>query len=263
MSSLPKLGKWECAERQRSATEASHTDLTQLVADEREVTRYLDPPADTCYPLEYSFYLVGDVQGQTVLEYGCGDGLNTLSLARRGANVKALDISPELINIAYQRLIANRISSNVEFIVGSAHDVPFADNSIDIVFGMQILHHLDLSLSKREVQRVLRKGGRAIFQEPVRNSRLIKALRSLIPYKAPDISPYERPLTDKELAQYAEGFSSCQSKAFLLPTTSLVDIVPPLRKRFIHQSHKLDAAILRKFPSLAWYSPIRVIELIK
>lgn len=261
--SSPVLNEWERAEVERSAAEASHINKTDLLLDETQVARYLNPPADSCYPLEHSYYLLGDVRGRTVLEYGCGDGLNTVVLARRGARVKALDISPELINVARQRLIANGVTADVEFIVGSAHDLPLPDDSVDVVFGMAILHHLDLALSAAEVHRVLRKGGRAIFQEPVRNSKLINFLRGLIPYQAADVSPFERPLTDQELAKYAEGFSSYRSKAFVLPTTSLINVLPPLRKRFSQTCQRGDAAILQKFPSLSYYATTRVVELVK
>lgn len=258
------LKRWERVEAKRSAVEASQIDLTNLLVDEtQQVMRYLAPPSDTCYPLEYSYHLLGDVRGKTVLEYGCGDGLNTLVLARRGADVKALDISEELINTARRRLIANQVISDVDFIVGSAHDLPLRDDSVDVVFGMAILHHLDLILSAHEVRRVLRKGGRAIFSEPVRNSQLINLIRSVIPYRHPNVSPLERPLTDKELVAYSEGFSSLRSKAFILPTTSCVSILPALRNRLLHQCYKLDAIILQRFPPLGYYATVRVIEVVK
>jgi len=257
------LDEWERAEVERSAAEASHINVAELVVEERHFRRYVDPPADTCYPLEYSCHLLGDVRGKTVLEYGCGDGINTLILAQTGAKLKALDISPELINVARQRLRANRVTSEVEFIVGSAHELPLPDESVDVVFGIAILHHLDLALSAREVRRVLRKGGRAIFQEPVRSSALIKFLRGLIPYKAPDVSPYERPLTDKELETYADGFSSYRSKAFILPTTNLLNLVPPLQRRLIHACYRMDAALLKRIPALGHYAVVRVVELVK
>lgn len=95
--------------------------------------------------------------------------------------------------------------------------MPFPDASIDVVFAIAILHHLDLDLVSREVRRVLKPAGRAIFQEPVRNSSVIRFLRSLVPYRAPDISPYERPLTDGELARFAAGFSTWSVRAFALP----------------------------------------------
>jgi SAM-dependent methyltransferase len=132
-----------------------------------------------------------------------------------------------------------------------------------MVFGIAILHHLDLALSSREVYRVLKPGGRAIFQEPVRNSRLVKAIRSLIPYQSPDVSPFERPLTDRELKHYAREFSTYRSKAFTLPTTNLINVIPPLSRRYLHSCFRIDAAVLKRFPALAFYATVRVIELIK
>jgi SAM-dependent methyltransferase len=257
------IQEWEKVEVERSAVEASNTDTSNMLANENNCGRYLNPPADTVYPLEYSFHLLGDARRKTVLEYGCGDGSNTLILAKRGAEVKALDISPDLIGVARRRLEANGVREGVEFVVGSAHDVPLADESVDVVFGIAILHHLDLALSAREVRRVLRPGGRAIFLEPVRNSRLVKFVRGLIPYRSPEVSPYERPLSDCELEEYARDFSSYRSKAFLLPTTSVVNVLPPLERRFIHQSYRLDAAVLRRFPALAFYATTRVVEMVK
>jgi SAM-dependent methyltransferase len=261
--SSQSINEWERVEIARSAAEASQIDVTKLVADDTELQRYLDPSPHTCYPLEYSFYLLGDVRGKTVLEYGCGDGINTLALARRGAMVNALDISPELIGVARQRLAANQITGGVAFIVGSAHDLPFPDESTDLVFGMAILHHLDLALSAAEVRRVLRSGGRAIFHEPVRNSSLLTFVRRCVPYRAADVSPFERPLTDQELATYAQGFSAVRSKAFILPTTRLIDHLPPLRKLLLKTCYRMDAALLRRIPALAHYATVRVIELTK
>ena len=161
-----------------------------------------------------------------------------------------------------ERLTANHITADVEFIVGSAHDVPLPGESVDVVFGMAILHHLDLALSAREVRRVLRTGGQAIFQEPVRNSKLIKVLRDLIPYRAPDVSPFERPLTDEELKDFADGFSEYHSEAFMLPYINLAQILS-IARNFLHPLYHLDGAILKRFPSLGYYATIRVVEMIK
>ena len=79
--------EWESAEIVRSDIEATLTKDVRLVADERQVRRYLDPPLDTPFPLEYAYALLGDVRGRTVLDFGCGSGQNSLLLARRGARV--------------------------------------------------------------------------------------------------------------------------------------------------------------------------------
>lgn len=256
------LKEWERAERERSAHEASHT--ADLLAYPKDAERYLNPPADTVHPLEYAFHIFGDVKGKTILEYGCGDGVNTVLLANRGARVIALDLSPELIAVAKQRLLKHGITTGVDLIVGSAHNLPLPDNSIDVVFGIAILHHLDLELSSNEIQRVLKQNALAIFQEPVRNSPLLRFVRKLIPYQAPDVSPFERPLTDRELENFAADCSSYKSRPFCLPTTTLLDLIlSRLGSNNIDRLMQYDAALLKKFPALSYYSSVKVIEIIK
>jgi hypothetical protein len=113
-----------------------------------------------------------------------------------------------------------------------------------------------------EVRRVLRRGGRAIFQEPVRSSPLLRAARKLIPYRHADVSPFERPLTDRELEQFAEGFTSFRSKSFLLPTTSVLNLLPVAREQSARW-HRWDAALLRRLPALGYYAGVRVVEMVK
>lgn len=256
-----QLAKWEQAERERSAHEA--TQFADSLASPRNVTRYHSPPADTVHPLEYAFYLLGNVKGKTILEYGCGDGVNTVLLANRGANVISLDLSPELIDIAKQRLDVHGIHTGVKFIVGSAHNVPLPDESVDVVFGIAILHHLDLALSAAEVRRLLKKHGFAIFQEPVRNSAVLRQARKLIPYESPDVSPFERPLTDRELREFAADYSDYHSKGFTLPTSALLNLLPGIRRYTAERSLKWDSNLLNRFPSLNYYAPVKVIRMTK
>jgi SAM-dependent methyltransferase len=258
------LKDWELAERKRSAIEASQGDFSSLKADPNDIARYINPSPDTIHSLEYAFNLLRDIRGKTVLEYGCGDGINTILLANRGAKIISLDISPDLIEVARRRLFTNGVSRDVEFIAASAHDVPLVSGSVDVVFGIAILHHLDLELSSREVRRLLRKGGTAIFQEPVRNSKVLRSVRKLIPYQAPNVSPFERPLTDQELRDFAEGFSSFTSKPFELPTSSLVyNLLASFPRNLTERLRACDAALLRRFSSLGYYSPVRVVKMTK
>ena len=52
---------WERAEVVRSASEALHTPDEQLIGDETNLARYLNPPMHTVYPLEYAYALLGDI----------------------------------------------------------------------------------------------------------------------------------------------------------------------------------------------------------
>ena len=91
---------WESAEIQRSALEAAHTPDSRLVSSQANLNRYVAPPLDTVFPLEYAFAVLGEVRGHRVLDLGCGSGENTLLLARRGARLVSVDISASLIRLA-------------------------------------------------------------------------------------------------------------------------------------------------------------------
>jgi hypothetical protein len=86
------------------AHEASQTQGDTSLASPVNVARYFNPPHDTVYPLEYAFHLLGDVRGKTIVEYGCGDGVNTVLVANRAAKVISLDLSLDLM----QRLCTKR-----------------------------------------------------------------------------------------------------------------------------------------------------------
>jgi SAM-dependent methyltransferase len=259
---LPDIRKWEAAETERSAFEAAQTAISGLKMEEANIARYVNPPAHTVYPLEYAFHLLGNIQGQTVLDYGCGNGINAVPLARRGARVIGLDVSEALLGLARQRLRLHGIHDRAIFIAGSAHDIPLPSESVDIVLGAAILHHLNLDLAAREIHRVLKPGGRAIFQEPVRNSRLVKAVRGMIPYKSDDVSPYERPLTDGDVTRFTARFERRRTRAFSLPFINLARVVPPLR-RHILGLYQLDGALLKRTRILDRFAGVRVFEVVK
>jgi SAM-dependent methyltransferase len=256
------MQEWERAEIARSSVEATLTPDETLRVTPDTFARYAKPPAGTPYPLEYAYNQLGDVTGKRVIDFGCGSGANTALLAHRGAHVWAIDISEDLLRLGQRRLAVSGRPGEATFIAGSAHDLPFPDNSIDVVFGIAILHHLDLDLVSREVRRVLKPGGRAIFQEPVRNSPVIRFVRSLIPYRAPDISPYERPLTDAELQRFAQGFGSCSIRAFALPHVQVGQVLPVVKNHW-RRLYEIDARVLRRMPWLSRYASIRVISLTK
>ena len=67
-----RMRAWESAEISRSRVEAQLTHVGAGRLNARTRRRYENPPADTCFPLEYAYHLLGDPRDKTVLEYGCG-----------------------------------------------------------------------------------------------------------------------------------------------------------------------------------------------
>jgi SAM-dependent methyltransferase len=258
----PDLAAWERAEIVRSTKDAIALAGVILRLPLTSLQPYHAPAADTAYPLEYAYYLLGDVSGKSVLDLGCGCGTNTVRLAYRGAHIWALDICEALVHTARRRLAAHHLSNRARFLVGSAHAIPLPAASVDVVFGNAVLHHLDLDRAVCEVSRVLRPGGRAVFREPVRNSRLLKELRRLIPLQWDHVSPFERPLTSRALAEFAGRLGPHESRVFSLPHVRLSRLLPFVRN---HEApfYALDHLLLRHVPALGHYAAIEVIAVTK
>lgn len=106
--------------------------------------------------------LAGLKPGARVLEVGCGTGLLTEEIAKRGVKVFSLDISQELLKKARDKS-GNR---EIVFFCSSAYELGFAADSFDSVIGMSVLHHLDMERALSEFHRILRKGGTVAFSEP-------------------------------------------------------------------------------------------------
>lgn len=67
-------------------------------------------------------WLPGDLSGRRVLDAGCGTGALAVEIARRGAHVVAVDLSPKLVGIARERMPTD-LEGQIEFIVGDMVDV--------------------------------------------------------------------------------------------------------------------------------------------
>jgi ubiquinone/menaquinone biosynthesis C-methylase UbiE len=98
------------------------------------------------------------------LEIGAGTGYFGLNLASAGVigELTASDISPGMLRVLEES--AARIGVEVGTAACEAAELPFDDDSFDLVFGHAVLHHLpDLERALREFRRVLRPGGTIAF----------------------------------------------------------------------------------------------------
>lgn len=123
------------------------------------------------------------IAGRRVLELGCGDGLNALMMARLGAHVTAIDITP----ISERIIRAVEASLGPQDVVAITGDFPLLAlprGSFDFVVGKEFLHHLTHEQENaylEEVTRVLKPAGEARFIEPAMNSVVLDTIRWVIP----------------------------------------------------------------------------------
>lgn len=191
--------------------------------------------------------------GAAVLEYGCGLGSRGGELASVVKSFHAIDISEAAIRQAAAAVTA----TNVHYEVMDAMKLAYPDASFDLVYGSGIVHHLDTEVAAREVARVLRPGGTALFWEPLGYNPVINVYRALTP-SARTVD--EHPLLARDFALMRRHFSSVDPTFFGLTSIAAV----PLRQSRIGMPVRsallwLDRALLR-VPGLrmmAWYALIR------
>ncbi|MEA2163732.1 MAG: hypothetical protein QOK37_1859 [Thermoanaerobaculia bacterium] len=103
--------------------------------------------------------LIGPVAGKHVLDTGAGNGIASYAFASEGAAVFALEpnLSSEFGARAIQSVCVSR---GVCVFAGTGEAIPLREESVDIVYGRQVLHHArHLPAFINECARVLRKGG--------------------------------------------------------------------------------------------------------
>jgi len=96
------------------------------------------------------------VKDKRVLVVGCGAGEDALLLARLGAKVSAFDLSPDMLKLGASW--AEKDGLTVDFRQMPAEKMTYADNTFDMVFVRDILHHVDIPETMKEIVRVSKPG---------------------------------------------------------------------------------------------------------
>ncbi len=206
--------------------------------------------SDPCYLdheswIRPAFARLGAVAGKAILDFGCGHGMAAVVLARLGARVTAFDLSRGYLREAQHRARANGVS--IHFLQADGETLPFADGSFDAIWGNAILHHLDLHRAGRELYRVLRPGGVAVFCEPWGENPLLRWARRSLPYPGKGHTADEHPLRSPQLALLRAVFPSLRVDSYQF--LSMVRRVVPSR-RLIRMLDLGDRLLLAGFPWL-------------
>lgn len=105
-----------------------------------------------------------------VLDVACGPGLVACEVAKVARHVTGVDLTPAMIEQA-RRHQQSLMLSNLDFVVGDAHPLPFADGQFTCVVTRYSFHHFtNPSLAFAEMVRVCRPGGRVTVCDVFMNS---------------------------------------------------------------------------------------------
>jgi len=101
-----------------------------------------------------------------ILEAGTGKGHFTLALARAGYSFTSCDISAHEQRYARLNLAYYRLEDHVNFEVASLESLPYGNGSYDVIFAVNLLHHLaSVMPAAAEMMRVLSSAGKIILAD--------------------------------------------------------------------------------------------------
>jgi ubiquinone/menaquinone biosynthesis C-methylase UbiE len=128
----------------------------------REIERLRDPDRVARLDVEnvVRLALEGLVEAKAVLDEGTGSGLFAEQFAAQGMQVTGLDANPEMLPVAQQYVPAGTFQEGV------AEQLPFPDQSFDLVFMGLLLHETDDALTAIQEARRVAKMRLAILEWP-------------------------------------------------------------------------------------------------
>ena len=154
-------------------TEIARVPLEEeSIADADAVAQY-DKGAKYYMLPEYKYFvrkiLKKGIKQGSILDIGTGSGLLAIELAKaRGCtfDISAIDISHNMIEKARENARKAKVDDSIRFQVATAADIPFPDNSFDLVVSYASLHHwFDPVGVFNEVERVTKDSGYVIIRD--------------------------------------------------------------------------------------------------
>jgi SAM-dependent methyltransferase len=102
-------------------------------------------------------------RGRSVLEVGCGAGVDLARFAKGGAEVTGVDLAPSAIELARANFSQQGLRGRFE--VADGEHLPFPDNSFDLVYAHGVVQYTaNPRQLVEECRRVVKPGGEAVFQ---------------------------------------------------------------------------------------------------
>jgi len=178
--------------------------------------------------------------GDIVLDIGCGDGFLTDALSVSCDKVVGVDTSVTGILLALSRVD----KAKVELVLGSANELPFKENTFDVVTLFEVIEHVSAERARRvieEISVVLKQGGKLIVTTPNSRNLLNRVLRQRMTSEK-----HEKEYSQAELLNLLRDFKPIELSGIYLPLPPFT-LLCKSRYRFIWQT---------LFPLGEWFSKL-------
>ena len=217
----------------------------------------------------YIITSLGNLKGKKILELGCGAGEGAVYFAKKGADVTATDISSGMLDVV--KKVATLHGTSVHTAQAYADKISFPDESFDVVYAANLLHHVDIEAALIESKRVLKPGGTFVSWDPIAHNPVINIYRRMaMGVRTED----EHPIKMHQIDIFRRHFSQVRYETFWFATLCIflkfffIDRVHPNKERYwkkILVEHKkleplynrlarVDRVLFRFFPFLKRYA---------
>jgi 2-polyprenyl-3-methyl-5-hydroxy-6-metoxy-1,4-benzoquinol methylase len=212
--------------------------------------------APTAMENQFILRRMGSLRGKTLLDIGAGLGESSVYFALQGAQVTTVDVSAGMVETA--SALAKRFGVKLKGMVSSAEDLEVPDESYDIVYIANTIHHVqNRPLLFERVRRALKPGGRFFSIDPLAYNPAINVYRRM----ATEVRTLdESPLTVADLKLARRYFHLVGHREFWILSLALFakyylkDRVHPNQERYWKR-------ILRESEStLRWWMPLRAVD---
>ena len=192
--------------------------------------------------------------GAEALDYCCGLGQSSLTMARYGARVTGIDISAQSVETARASLAEHGFAEKSRFLVGDAENTGFPESSFDLIVCNGVLHHLDVTKAYPELARVLKPGGAVFCVEALAHNPVFQFYRRMTPHMRTAWET-DHILSRREIKLASRYFDQVSPHFFHLAGLAAV----PLRNSpaaFDVALRSLDALdrVILKVPGLRWWA---------
>lgn len=115
--------------------------------------------------LDWAIRQLDDLASKRILDVGIGDGFSSALMARAGAEVSGIDVSPAAL--ARAKELAERYNLDLDLHEMPGEDLRFEDKTFDGILCISAYHHMDQERAAREFARVLKPGGKLVMIDPL------------------------------------------------------------------------------------------------
>jgi len=217
--------------------------------------------------IKYIISELGDLKGKKILDIGCGWGEASVLFAKRGADVTASDLSGQMLELTSK--VAKLHGVEVSIHKSSSTGINLPDESFDIVYMANLLHHVDIESTTTEVYRVLKPGGIFVSWDPVKYNPIINIYRRIATQVRTED---EHPLSIGDVKRIEAKFGEIKTNFFWLFTLLIfikfyfLEKVHPNAERYWKKMvsdhkkieslylalEKIDNFLLKFIPPLRW-----------